>query len=603
MRPIRITMQAFASYGKETTIDLTKPDQNLFLITGDTGAGKTTIFDAIVFALYGEASSGNNRKDGEELQSQYTPLSVRPFVELEFSEQTAGEEQVYIVRRTPRHQRMLLKGKGTTIEKESVSLTLPDGLEFSSNARETDEKIQQIVGLTKDQFMQVAMIAQGEFMELLRAKSDDRKLVFRKLFRTGFYQDIVDELARRKKEKAAVLARHRTVCQTITANVVIPPRYERAAEMQELQKRIIQTEGAAFTVQEDLLSDLKKVCEMLGEDTAAAKERSEKAEKLYISKRDEHTAAVELLNLFRQQDQAEKILEECRKEEQEILEDTENIRKIGIAYDLANLHQRYQDSKKLAGQTANDLKDQEVRLPELQEAREETSKAEKHAGEVYEEAAAGFSRVEEKVTRTENAYRALAQAKKDLEIKKRAAAAAADEEKNAADALTDLEGKEQEWRTGVESRKDADKNLELWKVRRREADAAGLQITALAKLEKDTNAAARDSSVKAELYRSARDAFTIASTEYQLKQNQFLDSQAGFLAARLEEGKPCPVCGSISHPSPCVLLEEHKELTRELLDQLSSEVTDLSEKQKLAAEAAGSAGKVLEERSSHRKCF
>ena len=114
------------------------------------------------------------------------PLSVRPFVELEFFEQTAGEERIYIVRRTPRHERLLFKGKGITTEKESVSLTLPDGLEFSSNARETDEKIQQIVGLTKDQFMQVAMIAQGEFMELLRAKSDDRKLVFRKLFRTVF---------------------------------------------------------------------------------------------------------------------------------------------------------------------------------------------------------------------------------------------------------------------------------------------------------------------------------------------------------------------------------------------------------------------------------
>lgn len=82
MKPIQLTMQAFGSYGKKTVIDFTKPDQNLFLITGDTGAGKTTIFDAIVFALYGEASSVVNRKNGAELQSQFAATSVEPFVEL-----------------------------------------------------------------------------------------------------------------------------------------------------------------------------------------------------------------------------------------------------------------------------------------------------------------------------------------------------------------------------------------------------------------------------------------------------------------------------------------------------------------------------------------
>lgn len=86
MRPLRLTMQAFGSYGKRTVIDFEQTNQNLFLITGDTGAGKTTIFDAIVFALYGEASSGMNKKNGTELQSQYVDPGVEPFVELVFSE-------------------------------------------------------------------------------------------------------------------------------------------------------------------------------------------------------------------------------------------------------------------------------------------------------------------------------------------------------------------------------------------------------------------------------------------------------------------------------------------------------------------------------------
>ena len=95
MRPVKLTMQAFGSYGKLTQIDFQEPNQNLFLVTGDTGAGKTTIFDALVFALYGEASSSTNKKDGVVLQSQYAELNVEPFVELVFSEGT-GENSLQV---------------------------------------------------------------------------------------------------------------------------------------------------------------------------------------------------------------------------------------------------------------------------------------------------------------------------------------------------------------------------------------------------------------------------------------------------------------------------------------------------------------------------
>ena len=121
MRPVRLTMQAFGSYGRQTTIDFETADQNLFLITGDTGAGKTTIFDAIVFALYGEASSSTNKKDGTELQSQYVDSSVQPFVELTFTEGRGENIREYTVRRVPRHIRPLKRGKG---EKEESDLFL-----------------------------------------------------------------------------------------------------------------------------------------------------------------------------------------------------------------------------------------------------------------------------------------------------------------------------------------------------------------------------------------------------------------------------------------------------------------------------------------------
>ena len=91
MRPVKLTMQAFGSYGKRTVIDFEKTNQNLFLITGDTGAGKSTVFDALVFALYGEASSLQNKKDGIELQSQFVDYDVEPFVELNFTEDSGGK--------------------------------------------------------------------------------------------------------------------------------------------------------------------------------------------------------------------------------------------------------------------------------------------------------------------------------------------------------------------------------------------------------------------------------------------------------------------------------------------------------------------------------
>ena len=261
MRPLKLTMQAFGSYGKRTIIDFGETNQNLFLVTGDTGAGKTTIFDAIVFALYGEASSNANRKDGTELQSQFVENSVEPFVELNFSEGTGDSRQEYTVRRIPRHVRPLKRGTGEKEESGSVALTMPDGTEYPQ--KETDKKLEEIVGLTKEQFMQVAMIAQGEFMELLRAKSDEKKVIFRKLFHTELYSQIVDELGRRRKEKQQEMGRIRTICQTEAAHIKVPAEGEvqeeedPAAELIELKRRILESERLSIVDMEQLLKKLR----------------------------------------------------------------------------------------------------------------------------------------------------------------------------------------------------------------------------------------------------------------------------------------------------------------------------------------------------------
>ena len=268
MRPLKLVMRAFGSYGNRTEIDFEKPDQNLFLITGNTGSGKTTIFDAIVFALYGEASSNANKKNGAELQSQFVEIGTEPFVSLTFSEKNGTEIDFYTVKRIPRHVRPLKRGSGEKMVSEEVSLTMPDGSEYP--AKETDAKLMEIVGLTKEQFMQVAMIAQGEFMELLRAKSDDKKMIFRKLFHTGLYEEIKNEFAVRKKEKQAEIDQIRMRCIAEISRTELPEGLEQTAFLKEKKKELEKSKDFSVTVLEQFLEKLELLCEELSKRTKEA---------------------------------------------------------------------------------------------------------------------------------------------------------------------------------------------------------------------------------------------------------------------------------------------------------------------------------------------
>ncbi len=373
MRPIRLTMQAFGSYGKRTEIDFTVPVQNLFLITGDTGAGKTTIFDAIVFALYGEASSGMNKKDGAELQSQFCSLDTEPWVELSFSEERCGRKEEYTVRRSPRHLRPLRRGTGTKEEGERVSLFLPDGREFSSNQKETDEKIEEIVGLSKTQFMQVAMIAQGEFMELLRADSNRKKEIFRKLFGTERFQNIVDELTARRKEKLTEIGRIRTVCQTEAAHIAVPKRQnsretlESEQELLQVRDRILSSEKLSVTDMERLLVLLQEVCGNLQEEeTKAAAEYREAAEKR-DGKRDALTAARTLLAGYEQLEKAQKDLAACEETREEMEALAGLLVRLQAAGEVQSRYLRLQDVCRQLEKGRENQKKLKTILPEIEE--------------------------------------------------------------------------------------------------------------------------------------------------------------------------------------------------------------------------------------------
>ena len=557
MRPIKLTLQAFGSYGKKTVIDFRETNQNLFLITGDTGAGKTTIFDAMVYALYGEASSGNNKKSGQELQSQFAAPGETPFVELEFTE---GEKGTFTVHRVLRHVRPAKRGGGVIDEKETVSLIMPDGREYSRNIKETNEKLEEILGLNKAQFMQVGMIAQGEFMELLRAKSDEKKVIFRKLFGTGFFEDVVSELARRKSEKMTEMAKIRTVCQTEAAHIRVPEkmpgewnlpvtegnaeqradtaagegmtsaeREQLSAEIRDLQNRITASDRLSVTDMETLLEKLDKLCEILEEEEGAQKLRFDGASKERDRLRDALTEGKNLLNSYLQKERADALLLACAAKEPAMAEKKQLAYAIAAAWEIDSVYRRLADSRQLVAGTEQKLFIEKKAYPELLAAAENTAEKEKQAGDMLEKLKERETRNGERIKR----------------------------------ALEQLESLEREKKDVFLQQKKAEKAMQA--------------------------------SEEAHL------AFEEKNREYERKHAAFLNAQAGFLAKeQLKKGEPCPVCGSLDHPHPCVLDAEAETLTREEIEALAGESAKLqSFRLKKGAEAAAAAELAAEKQKNY----
>ena len=246
MRPLRLTLSAFGPYAAETTLELEKLGKGgLYLVTGDTGAGKTTLFDAITYALYDHSSGGV--REGAMLRSQYADPKTPTFVELEFEVNGAR----YTVRRNPEYPRPKARGEGFTTEKADATLTYHDGRPPVTKAKEVNAAILDILGLDYNQFCQIAMIAQGQFTKLLNASTEERSRIFRKLFRTQRYAKLQDRL----QEEASRLNQQRlaqnTQLDSLLAGLQVAPDDPDADALAAL---CAQTEPAtALTLLEELL--------------------------------------------------------------------------------------------------------------------------------------------------------------------------------------------------------------------------------------------------------------------------------------------------------------------------------------------------------------
>lgn len=464
MRPLKLTMSAFGSYAGVETIDFTKVKNGVFLITGDTGAGKTTIFDAITYALYDQTSGG--KRDGNMMRSQYADIGTKTYVELEF--EYLGN--IYRIIRNPEYEReSKRKDKDgnikKTLEKSKVELYMPDGMEFIGKKQDINKKIIEIIGLDANQFTQIGMIAQGDFLKLLLAKSDDRKEIFSKIFNTTVFAKIQRELREQAKQ------------------LYITLQDEQKAKERELSHLIYDDSSYAEKIKATF--DMEQILEIIREMNLADSKR-------------ETVIKFEYEELQRELDRLNK--------------------KLALAYENNQLFIKLEEAK------AEHSKVQAEQL--FFENQEKILKRAVCADKVREKEEA-FEEECEKLSKAEREFNKLEQELQLLQIQKEEYAPLQNELKEA-------------------------------KVCQEEAKLLKEKIETIGFLQKQLMSYEHQTKIQkvsfGKLQKMIQN-YQLSEQEYQMMNQKFLNEQAGILANGLNEGMPCPVCGSCDHPNPAYLPE------------------------------------------------
>ncbi|MGN0805594.1 MAG: AAA family ATPase [Candidatus Coproplasma sp.] len=516
MKPVKLVMSAFGPYADKTELDFTLlGDSGVYLICGETGAGKTTIFDAIVFALYGRAS-GDSRQP-EMFRSKYAKPQTPTFVELTFSYR--GEE--YRVIRNPEYERAKAKGEGVTKEAAAAELYRPDGKVFTK-VREVNEQITQILGIDREQFRQIAMIAQGDFSKLLLSPTEERKAIFRRIFRTQRYLALQDALRQAESEARSAYQAAKGALAQYVGGVDCPdgsplfPLVQNAksgimpvAEITDLVGKLIGGDEDEFV---RLDKELKTVEEEFNRLTALAASL-ENREKLVALKA---------------QSEMQLPLSEQKLKE--------------LSHKLALCEEEAKEVERLV----NEIAKIEERLPLY----DETEKRRAEVADLTE---------------------AILKAQKDI----KAANAGAEEQRKRA---VELEGKRESLNAlGIAAVKTEN---EFSALTRQKDELEGLINLTASLYEKH----AQYNSALEEYRRTSAVALRCRE-EYSALSDAYLDAQAGLLAERLEEGKPCPVCGSLNHPSAAKL---HASAPSERqLQQAKIAMDKADEENKKASDKAG----------------
>ena len=594
MRPILLTMEAFGSYAAKTVIDFREPQQDLFLITGETGSGKTTIFDAIVYALYGEASSQNSVKRkgaASELHSQLVDDSKRAVVTLRFEEK--GE--IYQV--TCESVYTEADAKGKVISRNSrVKLIMPDGEEHDAkNYGPVDDKLKELIGLEKKQFMQVAMIAQGEFMELLDNTFSSRKTTFRKFFDTGIYDDIQKKLAERIKDKKEQLHSFRSQYMAHASAVRLPDDSEYAEELQKLISGFASEENLKVSAIESFSSLLGSLCEELEARLSAAEKERTEASADYNEKRDALKSADQLLKNYQTLEEARRQLEKCEADAEEIKQAKELVSRINAAYTVEAAYRLFEQADKACTDTAAHLEAQKQLLPGLEKDCAAAAEGEKSAKEKADTASAEAAGIKARTDAALSRFRKIDEISREIGVKqgtlRKAEAASAAAAKSAAEheANTDKLRKRQQELDGTQEQlvKYTGMNNAQTEIESFLSQAKGA--------EKDMAARKKAAEAAAEEYVRVQKEYLAARCEYDSRNTVFLNNQAGYIAREmLREGEKCPVCGSLHHPEPAEIPDVYSGITRETVDLLKAKADELGKKYTACAERSKNASENLE---------
>ncbi len=486
MRPLKLVMSAFGPYAGRTEVDFEKLGQSgLYLITGDTGAGKTTIFDAITFALYGKAS-GEQREAGM-FRTKYADPETPTEVELVF----AYGGKTYTVRRNPEYERPAKKGTGFVSQKADAQLALPDG-RVITKVQEVTAAVQEILGINKDQFAQIAMIAQGDFQNLLVAQTKDRQSIFREIFRTGYYQVFQDRL---KGHYLDLNGR----CQ----------------EMNRSMDQYLQ--GAMCDEDDPLAPELRKAKENQIPESEA------------------------LLLLGRMNDRDETLLDDCRASADDCDRELAQVNAdLGRADEIEKAERDLESAKK----ERSDAVETELRL---EKARSDAKKREPEADTLEKNAAAMEARLPD--------YDDLDRRASELESQKNVLSKERTEKEKAALASEEQEKKVESLTQERESLEKAGEQKERLLGEKTQADQAKKELESVVTAVSEYVDLCQKRDLAMQAFQAANLEAANALQVYTEKNQAFLHEQAGILASDLEEGKPCPVCGSVHHPAPASLTD------------------------------------------------
>lgn len=480
MRPLKITMSAFGPYAGEVTLDMQKLGKSgIYLITGDTGAGKTTVFDAISYALYGEASG--NYRENTTLRSKYASADTPTFVELEFE----YNNEIYKINRNPEYPRPNKRGEGFTKQSANAELVMPDG-SVITKIKEVSAKVEEIIGINKNQFSQIAMIAQGDFRKLLNCETNERSKIFRKIFKTEPYHNIeiklsslFNELKRnREKEKSGI---EQYINQLkCNENDTLSLELERAKSGDVLIENVIKLAGEIINKDTLEYTKTQKNIESINEEIEKINSNIKLYENQEATKKAYAKASAKLEELKTKRNECEKAYKSAEAQREKLDDLTRKINLINSKmpkYDeLKSLENSISEKTQSFEKSNNSLKLKQQEITLLEKEIDEKSKA-------LEEVKGADLLVQKLTVQKE-------------EIKKKA------------EALKEL-------KTEIDRCKTEQKNL------------------------KNAQSFAK----------SALDEYGALENEYNQIYIAFFNEQAGIIADELKDGEPCPVCGSTSHPN------------------------------------------------------